>query len=172
MSRLKIMTVFFIVGLGVAGFYLVNNRQVEFDDIKTEDVFLPDKRRYQNEKYGFSLFYPKSMSVSEYDEGGDANTFVFQNAESMLGFQIFVIPYNKEQIGEERFEADIPTGVRKDTHSITIDGVPGVSFHVSNTTLGETSEVWLVHGGYLYEVLTLRSTESLLEEVIKSWKFL
>jgi|SRR3989344_599372 len=129
-------------------------------------------REYKNEHYGFSVLYPDILSMKEIDEGGGAATIIFQNVEKGLGFQIFIVPYVEKQVSEERFLKDVPSGVRKESKDFQIDGALATGFYSNNAFLGETREVWFIHGSFLYEVTAHRSMETLFAEIIATWKFL
>ncbi|MBI3627358.1 MAG: hypothetical protein HY220_01225 [Candidatus Sungbacteria bacterium] len=127
---------------------------------------------YYNTRYRFSLFYPDDLQANEHDEGGGASTITFQNPDTAHGFQIFIAPYAKAQVSEERFKQDEPSGVRKGLQNVAIDGATGASFYSKDPALGETAELWFVHGGYLFEVTTLKPLGSWLGGIMQSWKFL
>lgn len=129
-------------------------------------------REYQSAAYHFSLFYPKDIVVNERPEGGGAVTITFQNVEKAEGFQIFVVPYNESQVSEQRFKQDVPSGVRESLTDIVVDGATGAAFYSTNIALGATREVWFIHGGFLYEVTTLKPLETWLNEIMRSWKFI
>ncbi|MEN9561397.1 MAG: hypothetical protein RIQ56_670 [Candidatus Parcubacteria bacterium] len=129
-------------------------------------------REYRSDRYRFSLLYPDSLSVSEYEEGGGATTVTFQNAEQAQGFQIFIAPFAAPQITEEQFKKDNPSGVRDDLQDITIDGALAASFYSTSGLLGETAEIWIVHGGFLYEATTLKLLAPWLSDIMNTWKFL
>ena len=127
---------------------------------------------YYSAQYRFSLFYPEKLEVKEYDEGGGASTITFQNVAAAQGFQIFVVPYHDPQVSEERFHTDVPSGVRKGVQNITIDGVAGASFYSTNLSLGETAEMWFIHGGYLFEVTTPKPLAGGLADIMQTWEFI
>lgn len=127
---------------------------------------------YYDSIYRFSLFYPSDLSVESYDEGAGAATITFQNPETAHGFQIFILPYAEDQVSEERFRLDEPSGVRTGEQRVSIDGALAASFFSESLTLGETAEVWFVHGGYLYEVTTLKPLSGWLSGIMRTWKFL
>jgi len=127
---------------------------------------------YVNESFGFSLFYPEELSAQEYDEGGGAGTLIFQNIESVQGLQIFIVPYDGETITDERFLRDVPSGERENVQRTTIGGIEAVVFDSRNALLGETKEVWFIHGGYLYEITTLRNTGEWLSDILNTWEFM
>lgn len=129
-------------------------------------------REYRSATYHFSLFYPQELSVTEHAEGGGAMTITFQNVGDSTGFQIFIVPYTGTQVSEERFRRDEPSGIRKSLTTVSVDGAVAAAFYSANTMLGETREVWFLHGGYLYEVTTLKSLDSWLASILATWKFL
>ena len=60
----------------------------------------------------------------------------------------------------------------KDAQDITIDGTPAKSFFGYNDQMGDTREVWFIHGGYLYEVTTYKPLDTWLTPILQTWKFL
>ena len=129
-------------------------------------------REYKSAAYHFSLFYPQELAVEERQEGGGAATITFQNVEKAEGFQIFIVPYAEAQVSEKRFRQDVPSGVRESLTNITVDGATGAAFYSTNSELGATREVWVVRGGFLYEVTTLKPLDIWLGEIIKTWRFI
>src|SRR3990167_4223984 len=90
---------------------------------KEEQEIIPaGYKKYQSAKYGFSILYPEILAQKEIDEGGNASTITFQNPAEGKGFQIFVVPYEGEQVSEERFRQDIPSGVRENIEAVIVDG--------------------------------------------------
>jgi len=129
-------------------------------------------REYLSERYGFSLFYPREMSVSEFDEGGGASSFVFEDTQNAQGFQIFVLPYLEKQVSEERFLRDVPSGVREDPKGFSINGISATSFYSKSLELGDTWEIWFIREGYLYEITTFRGLETWLGDILSTWQFI
>jgi hypothetical protein len=129
-------------------------------------------REYRNEAYRFMLYYPGTLSVRTHDEGGGAATVVFESIKPAEGFQVFIVPYAANQVSEERFRQDEPSGVRAQMQAVSVDGAQGASFFSTNIALGETAEIWFIHDGYLYEVTTLKALAPWLSDVMQTWKFL
>lgn len=129
-------------------------------------------KEYRNEQYRFSLFYPESLAVHEYDEGGGARTITFENAVAVQGFQIFVVPYGGAQVTTAQFKKDAPTGVMKEPQNIELDGALATIFFSESPLLGETREVWVIHGGHLFEVTTTKQLDEWLGAIMLSWKFI
>ena len=127
---------------------------------------------YQSDHYHFSLFYPTELAQKIYDEGGGASTIVFQNPQDALGFEIFVVPYSDSQVSKARFLEDERSGVRTGVSNVTIDGVVAASFYGQNASLGDTSEIWFIRDGYLYEVAAPKSEAQWLSQIMSTWQFL
>lgn len=140
-------------------------------NIRIEDRIPPKgKKEYQSRKYRFSLFFPEELSMTQWSEPGEGQTTLFENKDKSKSFQIFVFPYNDTQVSEERFKMDVPSGVMENPLDILVDGVLAKTFSHKND-LGEMLEVWIIKNGFLYEIATFKSQESMLIEIMSSWKF-
>lgn len=138
-----------------------------FDQQRVADGF----RKYQNLLFRFTLQIPEKLTLREYSEG-NTTTLVFEDKDSGLGFQIFVVPHEGIEVGDERFKMDIPSGVVEGPTDIMIDSVRGTIFFSKNTLLGETREVWFINDGFLFEVTARRELDLWLSEIMRTWKFL
>ena len=133
---------------------------------------------YRNTTYRFALFYPDTLSVKEYDEGTGARTISFENADNSQGFEIFVLPYGGRQVSASRFKMDEPSGVMQQPTDVIVDGLSAQAgtratmFFGHNTSMGDTREVWFIHGGYLFEVTTYKTFDVWLAGIMQSWQFL
>ena len=128
-------------------------------------------KEYHSAQYHFSLFYPEGLNVTEYDEGNGGHTTTFEK-DINTGFQIFVTPYRPRQITAARFKMDEPSGVMQSPQQVSIAGVSATTFFSANDVMGNTREVWFIHGGYLYEVITYKVLDSWLAKIMKTWVFL
>jgi|GEM_PF-1655513 len=126
---------------------------------------------YRNERYGFEYRHTPQARVTEYDEGQGAMTIVHENVEKVRGMQIFILPYAEATISEERFRADVPSGVRENVENTTLDGIPAVTFNSFDLSIGETREIWVIHNGFLYEITTMRGVGQWFSPIIQSWRF-
>jgi hypothetical protein len=133
---------------------------------------LAGAKEYRNAAYHLSLFYPENLALKAYDEGGGAATITFQNTTTAEGFQIFIVPYAQSQISRERFLQDEPSGAMENPLNVTIAGAPATSFYGSNALLGETAEIWLMRGGYLYEVTAPKPEAAWLSQIMQTWQFI
>lgn len=127
--------------------------------------------QYKNNRYRFSLFYPQELTVQEFEEGGGASSITFEDVSGGKGFQIFIVPYAENQVSKERFEKDVPSGVRSELREGIVGGAKAAFFYSKNDSLGDTREVWFIYDGFLYEVTTFRNLDLWLFEIIKTWRF-
>ena len=88
--------------------------------------------------------------------------------DELKGFQIFIVPYTGSQVTEARFKQDEPSGARTSFSDVTVDGAAGAAFDSTDVALGETREAWFIHGGYLFEVTTLKPLESWFAPIMSS----
>lgn len=177
MRRVYLVWLFIIVVL-VALFYFYNKKQPKelSESIpvgavsQTVENRVPPKgmKEYKNDTYSFSLFYPENLEVSERLEGEGAITITFQNISEQKGFQIFIVPYQEDQISEKRFRQDVPSGIRTGLENFTINGATGATFYSENDLLGKTYEVWFINKGYLFEITTLGSLDTWLKELMQT----
>ena len=123
---------------------------------------------------GLSVEVPGELEIKSFDEGGGAETVVFQHPTDQLGFQIFILPYKGEQITEDRILKDIPSGVVKDPQEVVIGkrgDIRAMAFVSENPIMGETREVWFIHDGYLYEVTTYLSYDEWIADIMDTVSF-
>ena len=128
-------------------------------------------REFRNTNLNISLLYPSELTVSEYDEGNGARTFVFENRATEKSFEVFVLPYRAKFITADQFTLDQPSGVIIEPRTITIGGVPAVIFFGKNLKMGDTREVWFLYDGYLYEVMTYAADDAWLSQIMATWQF-
>jgi hypothetical protein len=126
---------------------------------------------YHNLTLHFSLFYPAGMGTTEYYEDSGAYTVLFMGAQEK-SFQVFARPYDKSQITQEQFLFDEPSGVRDGSTDVSIDGVSAEKFYSTNSAMGDTVEVWFIHGGFLFEVTTYKEDDAWLSQIMSTWKFI
>lgn len=130
--------------------------------------------KYENKKYGFFYYHPPEASIKEYDEGGGAMTIVLENAKTVRGLQIFIVPYSQNTISEERFKLDVPSGIRENVEKTYIGQpqVEAVTFNSYDSILGETREAWFIYNGHLYEITTFKGVGDWFVPIMQSWRFL
>lgn len=129
-------------------------------------------REYANSTFHFSLLYPNDLQATEYKEQGGALTVTFEDPATSEGFEIYVTPFSATQITESRFKLDEPSGTFLQPTNVVIDGTQATMFFGYNSIMGDTREVWFIHGGFLYEVATYKALDSWLAQIMESWKFI
>ena len=68
------------------------------------------------------------------------------------------------------FKIDESSGVMKEAKPIVIAGAQGTKFFGHNDEMDDTSEIWFIHGGHLFEIY--KPLDSWLMAIMKTWKFL
>lgn len=131
----------------------------------------PGWKTFTSTRYKFSIEFPSNMQNADYQEDTGVGTIVFQDNAVPEGFQIYIQPYTGEKITDAQFKRDVPSGVRRDARNATVGGAPAVAFYSSDQMLGDTYEVWIIRGGYLYEITTLKPLESRLNDILSTLRF-
>src|SRR5271165_4106598 len=129
-------------------------------------------KEFRSPPLHFSLLYPQAMAVQVYREEGNALTATFEDDSVDQEFEVFAVPYEGQQITTQRFKMDEPSGVYKEPHEGLVDGVCATMFFGNNAIMGDTREVWFIHGGYLYEVITYKQDDAWLAGIMQTWKFI
>lgn len=128
-------------------------------------------RQYLNTVRGFSLRYPKELSVKEYDEGDETYTILFEDKTGEKGFQIFFTPYKYDTIVRSRILKDVPSGKFTEPVEVIISsGIRALAFF-SEGNLGRMREIWFLHNGYLYEATSYANLDDWLAEIMQTWQF-
>lgn len=127
---------------------------------------------YSSAQYHFSLTYPAALQIETYTEQSGAQTITFEAPASEEGFQVYIQAYSGSQVTSQQFAQDEPSGVIQDQTNVVIDGTPAVMFFGNNSSMGDTREVWFIHGGYLYEVTTYKALDTWLAQIMNTWKFI
>lgn len=128
-------------------------------------------KEHRNDTYKFSLLYPEGLTMKEFKEAGKAMTVTFEDVAGGKEFQMFIVPYANAEITPERFKSDIPSGVKENETDVTISGAKGKQFFSRDRLLGDTREIWFVHGGFLYEVTTHKSLDAWIQNILTTWRF-
>jgi hypothetical protein len=132
---------------------------------------------YTHAELGFSFRYPRGFRVNEVPHGDGAETVLIEDpTRERQGFQVFSMPYDEEgPLTEARIRADLPTKVMEDVHPVQVDGVEGLAFtsddNTHNQGLGRLFEVWTVHHGVLYQLVTYPELAGELQQVLRTWTF-
>lgn len=176
----KIIAVVALVALAVGGYYFfarsggweLSGKYAGVRGGGESPVRVPPagQKLYHDNDFYFSFFYPQELSINE-THNGTGTTLVFQSINPAEGFQIYIIPYREQQITEQRFKMDEPSGVRTNVTNGLVAGAQAVAFYSTSAALGDTYEVWFIHNGFLYEVTTLKALDTWLQAIMITWEF-
>jgi len=131
-----------------------------------------DTAQYSDPDFHFSLSYPSDLEVHVYPEDNGGRTVAFEGASPGEGFQVYVQPYSDTKITDQQFRTDEPSGVMKDPQDIQIDGAPAKIFYGHNDAMGGTREVWFIHNGLLYEIMTYKPLDNWLGTIMTTFHFI
>ena len=127
--------------------------------------------QYKNDQFGFLFNHPEGFNISDFDDGG-GKIILVKKAASDNGFQIYITPFDEPgPITKERILKDIPDMAISNEKEISVGGERALSFTSQDDLGGETREIWMVHGGFLYQVKGYKNFEEKMIEVLKTWKF-
>lgn len=146
-----------------------------YEDITTSssNPQLPEGySKYVNGRLKFSVEYPSFYVPNEVRETAISTSVLFAPVGGGTGVQIYVVHYTKDTIDDEQFARDVPSGVRENITPTQIAGVKAVAFESSHAGLGRTYEVWAIHNNYLYELAVPYTDKKILDDMVKSWRFL
>ena len=113
---------------------------------------------FSSSDYAFSVTPLADEIVSQMDDQGDGSaTFVINKNGSGVVAQIIVSPYDDtpESLTQAKIIGD--TGITaSDWQKVTVGGAPALSF-TDTSDSPESAQVWLVHGGFLYQISAEKS---------------
>ena len=114
------------------------------------------------------------MTVTALDED-TGETILVQKFGGSDSFQIFVLPWDESEyavITKERIRQDVPDMVIEEPEeAILADGTHALLFWSEERGVGKTREVWVIHKNFLYQISALAQFDSLLAQVMGTWKF-
>lgn len=186
MSNTRILTAIIILAVLLGGLYFFRGKNTTEINVSlspsgsigtsatsSAQRIIPDSwKEYRNDTFHFSVAHPFDIDIEEFKESIDTATILFEQQGEPVGFQVFVVPYAEKELSQARIKQDIPSGIQKNTKSVTIDGVQAISFESEDDFLGETREVWIIHNGLLYEITTSLSLDTWLQSILATWRFI
>ncbi len=127
---------------------------------------------YENFEYGFLFRHPASMRITEFAEsGGDMVVLESSGSESM---QIFIVPWDEggEMMTPARIRRDLPDLVIRNPQVIELEGGGrALIFEGAKDGVGATREVWIIAGGFLYQIAAPIAFDRELSWVMATWRF-
>jgi hypothetical protein len=161
-----ILTLALLVILGFGAFFALSRPQVPVASAPDDGTIL-----YINDALGFSLHRPKDLIVTD-ATGARASTISFEEPGGGRWFQLFIVPYTGTTITDERLEEDLGgASVTDPTQIVLPGGIEATHFTSVEPELGTTTEVWFLHGGFLYEATTRAADDAWLASILSTWEF-
>ena len=123
----------------------------------------PEEKNQQE----FTVKYPEGYKV--YSTAPDVITV---ENEAGQGFQIAVTAFDESgPITPERIQQDLPDAEINEPGLAKLDGEQTLVFYGYDEDIGETFEAWVVHNGKLYQIMSAKSDENMLESLLDTWKW-
>jgi len=128
---------------------------------------------YTDSQYGFSFQYPKSFTATKFSDQEQTATILVQGEGGKTGFQIFIAPFDEPgPITKERILQDLPDmKITNAENRVLKNGIPALIFFSEETSLGKTREIWFIKNGYLYQITATKEIDSLVAQIVATWKF-
>jgi hypothetical protein len=105
---------------------------------------------------------------------GDAGqtVVVFENSDGTMGFQVSVAPFSDSITAEELVDEYPELGITDlNTIFLNNNAQTAYSFHSVDPDMGEMFEIWSIHDGLLYQLMTYRRLETWLLNILETWRF-
>jgi len=120
----------------------------------------------------FSIQLPDEVHSTTYSLEDGQEMVVYENADATIGFQVFTMPVTGPlPTTVEELWNEMPDLTVTDLETSVIDGRDAITFYSQDPDIGETFEVWFVHDGLLYQVMTYRHLETWLTDILQTWQF-
>jgi len=138
----------------------------------SQSATAPFSHTYHN-ALGFSFRYPDALTLGVYENPEDGSlTVTVQNAGTHIGFQVFAKPWSGAgTMTAEQVEHDIPQIAAHNFQPVSLDGVPGLAFGATDANFGDSTQIWLVRKGFLYQISTYSTQGALLSKVLGTWQW-
>lgn len=132
---------------------------------------------FYHKVYQFSFDYPKTFLVSNFLEG-DGEQIIFNN-KNKDWFQVYITPWDDgEALTVQKIKKDIPGIKIIDPKEVVLgpDQKNGIGEHAliffsEDGGVGDTREVWFVHGSSLYQISTHKSFDLEIGKILSTLVF-
>lgn len=133
----------------------------------------PKNNVFADSQYGFSFEYPKSFTATKFSDQEQTATILVQGEGGKNGFQIFIAPFDEPgPLTKERIVQDLPDmKITNAENRVLKNGIPALIFFSEETSLGKTREIWFIKNSYLYQVSTTAALDSLVAQIMATWRF-
>lgn len=124
---------------------------------------------YTDPIYHFTFSYPQALKTTSFEEAPGYTVLVQDTANHAI--QVYITPFDENiTLTAERIKQDIPDIVMNNTKTVQVAGISAQTFNSTNEVFGTTREVWFVHEGNLYQIVTSPELEMTLAGILLSWK--
>lgn len=125
----------------------------------------PASGTYVDPDHRFSFRVPDGVTVSDYFNGLDQpETVIAKDGNGTV--QIAIMPWSRAgTLTKEGLLRDFL--LRPEVSTTSVGGVPAINF--KDTT--DAPNVWIVHDGYLYQIVDWGTDATLLPAIEATWKF-
>ena len=162
-----IIVVVCIAGIAVFWFLRPHN---PISSVSPSDSPLPIRGSAEGDSKYFTLRVPDGYRAHS-QLNDEEELITIENGEG-AGLQIFVTPFDEPgPITEERIREDLPEAEIYEPGLAKLDGEMSFLFYGFDEDLGETFEVWAVHKGKLFQIMSAKVDESLVEKTLDTWKW-
>ena len=128
---------------------------------------------YTDPKSRFSFTYPAGYVAHPIEEGNIGETLLVQKGTGpKTAFQIFISEFDEPgPITKARILKDVPDMVVNEPTEAIIgkERVTAFIFKSKEPSVGDTREIWLVAGGYLYQITAPIDLDPEVAEMMKTW---
>jgi len=132
-------------------------------------------REYTHEDLGFSFAYPRSYSLSSFQEAGSGETLRIDSRGRSGALEVHLTELDprrtlNHRVVRQRLDTDNIGAVRE----VIADGAgPGLAFHAQVPVFAGTStQIWFRKNRHLIQLRSNRAGRPLLRQVVESWRWL
>lgn len=127
---------------------------------------------FQSNEYQFAFQYPKNYTVSAFDDRGGHMVMV-KSPKGEDAIQIFITSWDEpaDALTPKRIKQDLPDLTIREPKKMSMSGDNyALTFVGESESFGTTREVWFVHNDHLYQVIAPVKAQSLLSDVLETWR--
>jgi hypothetical protein len=143
------------------------------DNTSSTEVSAHASKIYTHTNPSFFFKYPEGMAVSMFEESG-GETILLQGEGHNESVQIFILPFDEPlaRMTPERILEDIPELIIvRPQEAILPNDIRALIFESTTAGVGDTREAWVVHRGYLYQIITPLPFDKELSRIMATWQF-
>jgi hypothetical protein len=130
----------------------------------------PSNNSHTYQSDHFTIQVPTALNKTfDIVEDGES-ALAYQNADGSEIFTVLSAPFS-DSLTTQSILQEYPFNVIDDFGLLAVGGEPAFTFVNDNNDLDGTFEVWFVHDGVLYEILTNAHLDTWLKDILTTWRF-